>query len=328
MSKQFRIKRTYSSIPVVAGGFATIDLPRGYDYESLHMRLVGSVVVSTGATSVRVEAPCQAISRVEVIADGRNTLYSAPFWNAVLGHHDRPFMLESGARVTTPPSAASAATYAFEALGVVDFMTPDGERPKDSNFRTDGLQLFQLRLTFGNPMDMFVIGSGVGTFGAGTTVEITTVEMIELPDANGVRTTPVALKKVSFQEIGVPTTNANQEIRLPAGNMIKSVLLRTEGLVTAGEPGATALNNIQVFSGVDVRANIKSGSVRGMNNNDYGQLTAGYYIHDLSRNGSNTAKLSELWDVTNQAEPKVSMDITGGATVKVQVITTEYLALR
>jgi len=326
VSKQFRIKRTYSSIPVVAGGFATIDLPRGYDYESIHIRLTGSVQVTTLATAVRAEAPCQAIARVEVVADGRNTLYSAPFWACVLGKYDRPSMLESGARVTTPPSGVAVATYAIEALGVVDFMTPDGERAKDSNFRTDGLQLFQLRLTFGNPGDLFV--GGVAAFVAGLAVEVTTVEMVELPDAKGERTTPMALKKVSFQEIAVPTTNANQEIRIPAGNMIKSVLLRTEGGVTAGEPGATVLNNLQVFSGVDVRANIKAGSIRGQNNNDYGQLTPGYYIVDLARNGSGTARLSELWDVTNQAEPKISMDITGGANVKAQVVTTEYLALR
>ena len=57
MSKQFRIKRTYVQAAVTAGGFLTVDLPRGYDYESIHMRLTGSVQVTTLATSVRAEAP-------------------------------------------------------------------------------------------------------------------------------------------------------------------------------------------------------------------------------------------------------------------------------
>lgn len=326
MAKQFRIKRTYASVPIVAGGFATVDLPRGYDYESVHIRLTGSVQVTVAATAVRAEAPSQAVARVEVIADGRNTLYSAPYWACVFGKYDRANMLESGARVNTPPSGVGIATYAIEALGVIDFMTPDGERPKDSNFRTDGLQLFQLRLTFGNPGDLFV--GGTANFVAGLALEISTVEMIELPDANNLRTAPVALKKVSFQELAVPTTNANQEIRLPAGNMIKSVLLRIEGNPTAGEPTALNLNNLQAFSGVDVRANLKAGSLRGMDNNDYGLLLAGYYILDLARNGSSSARLSELWDVTQQAEPKIAMDIIGGAAVKCQAVVTEYLALR
>jgi hypothetical protein len=327
MAKQFRIKRTYSSIAVVAGGFATIDLPRGYDYESLYIRVNGSVVVSTAATSVRAEAPCQVISRVEVIADGRNTLYSAPMWYAAYGSYDRAGALANGARVTTPPTAATAATYAVEAIGTVDFCNIDGERTKDSNFRTDGLQLFQLRLTFGQAIDMFVAGSGVATFSS-MNVEITTTETVELPDAQGVRTSPVALKKVSYQEIAVPTTNANQEVRLPAGNMIKSVVVRTEGGTTAGEPSANSLNNLQVFSGVDVRVNAKSAAVRALNNADYGYILPGYYIADLSRNGNTTSHLSELWDVTQQAEPKISMDITGGTNVKAQVVTTEFLALQ
>jgi hypothetical protein len=326
MAQQFRIKRTYATVAVVAGGFATIDLPRGYDYESIHVRAFGVVQVTTAATSVRAEAPTQVISRCEVVADGRNTLFSAPFWFATLAKYDRSSMLETGARVTTAPTAATVASYPFEANGVIDLMTPDGERPKDSNFRTDGLQLFQLRLTFGNPIDMFVPGAGVAVY-TSASVEISTIELVELPDANGQRTSPVALKKVSFQEIAVPTTNANQEIRLPAGNMIKSVVLRTEGNVTAGEPSATILNRLQVFSGVDVRVNSLGAAIRGQNNNDYGALTAGYYVADLSRNGSGNAKLSELWDVTRQAEPKISMDIVGGANVKAQAVVTEYLAL-
>lgn len=325
--KQFRIQRTYAQQPVVAGGFALVDLPRGYDYETVYLRLVGSVVVSSAATAVRAEAPCQAISRVELVADGRNTLHSAPYWNYVLAHYDRD-LSQSGARATTPPSGFTNATYAIEALGAVDFFTPDGVRPKDSNFRTDGLQLFQLRLTFGNALDMFVPGTGAATFGAGTMVEISTSEVVELPDpATGKRTTPTALKKVSFQELTVPSSNANQEVRLPAGNMIKSVLVRTAGLATAGEPSAAILNNLQVFSGVDVRLNMKAASLRGKNNADFGAIPAGYYIADMARSGARDASLTELWDVTNQAEPKISMDIVGGANVVVQAIVTEYIGL-
>lgn len=326
MANQNRIKRTYATVAVVENGFATIDLPRGYDLESIHVRCYGTVTVTTAATSVRAEAPTQLIKRIELVADGRNTLHSAPFWFSTFARYDRPEMLESGARVVTAPTAATAGAYAFEANGVIDLMTPDGERPKDSNFRTDGLQLLQLRLSFGNALDMFVPGSGAATLTTAT-VEITTIELVEFPGPDGTRTVPKAVKKVSFQEVAVPTTNANQEIRLPAGNLIKSVVLRTEGGVTAGEPGATVLNKLQLYSGVDVRVHVVGASLRGQNNNDYGQLTAGYYIADLSRNGSQTARLSDLWDVTRQAEPKISLDITGGSNVKTQAVVTEYLAL-
>jgi hypothetical protein len=172
---------------------------------------------------------------------------------------------------------------------------------------------------------MFI--GATAAYETGANVEITTIETVELPDANGVRTTPVALKKVSFQEFTVPTTTANQEVRLPAGNMIKSVLIRVEGGTTAGEASSGNLNNVQLFSGVDVRCNVRAASIRGSNNNDYGAFTDGYYILDLARNGGLTARLSELWDVTNQAEPKISMDIVGGPNVKGQAVITEYLSI-
>ena len=326
MSKQFRIQRTIAQAVVTAGGFITVDLPRGYDYESLYLRLTGSVQVTTAATSVRAEAPCQAIQRCEVIADGRNTIHSAPFWFNVLGKYDRDLKMVQASRGVTAPTAAAIATYPIEALGVIDFMTADGERPKDSNFRTDGLQLLQLRLTFGNAIDMFVAGAGVAAF-VNCTVEISTSEIVELPDAaTGVRTSPVLLKKVSFQELTVPSSNVNQEVRLPAGNMIKSVLVRTEGATTVGEPTTAMINNLIAASGVDVRINMRGASLRGKNNDDFGVVQSGYYIADFTRNGGVQSRLSELWDVTNQAEPKIIMDINGGAAYKLQAVVTEYLA--
>lgn len=323
MGQQFRIKRVIQTVPVSANGFATIDLPRGYDYESLHLRFYGDIIVSTGATSVRAEAPTQAIKRAEIIADGRNTIYSAPYWYAVLANYARDIK-NSGARSVTPPTAASAATYTVEANGVVDFQTVDGERPKDSNLRTDGMQLFQLRLTFGAALDMFVPGAGVAAF-SNCFVEVSSVELVEIKDAQGNRTNPVALKKTSFQEINVTASNSNQQTKLPAGNLIKSVLVRTEGLVTAGEPCTTMVNQAQLLSGVDVRIKASGAGLRGMNNADFGPITSGYYVLDVTRNGAGFARLSELWDVTQQAEPQLLMDVTGGATGKFQAVITEYL---
>lgn len=326
MGQQFRIQRFITNVQAVAAQAVTIDLPRGYDYESLILRLNGGIQVTTGATSVRAEAPAQAIARVEVIADGRNTLYSAPYWFGVLGNAYTRRQNENGARYLTPPSAASIATYQVEAVGVIDFQTADGMRGKDSNFRTSALQLFQARFTFGNAIDVFVPGAGVAVFNA-LFVEVSSSEMIEIADANGNITVPNLLKKVSFQEIGLPASNVNQEVRLPAGNLIKSVVVRTEGLTTAGEPTTGVVQNLIASSGVDVRINLTGGGVRAKNNADFGFITPGYYILDFVRSGDWLANLSELWDVTRQAEPKVYGNVVGGATVKAQLVVTEFLAV-
>jgi len=321
MARQYRVIRKIATVPVTAAGFATVDLPRDYDYETIFMRINGGLQVTAAATSVRAESPCQVIQRAEVIADGKNNIFSAPFWFACLGSYDRP-LINYNARATTPPTGTAIATYTVEAIGSIDLMTPDSIRPKDSNFRSIGLSLFQLRLTFGQPGDAFVGGTVVFN---NMFVDIFASQLVELPGADGAMTQPVALKKVSYQEIGLSSSNANQEIRLPAGNNIKSVLIRTEGSVTAGEPSVAILNNVQLTAGIDVRLNLTGAQLRAKNNADYGQVTAGYYVADMTSKGGAPVNLTDLWDVTGAAEPKLIADVVGGANNKLQAVVTEYI---
>jgi len=328
MAKQYRIVRKIATVNIVAGGFASYDLPRDYDYEAIGFRISGSVTVATSnETSVRAEAPCQWIPRVEIIADGKNNLCSVPFWALSLGRYDTD-LAASGARGTTPPTSPNVGTYAVEGLGVYDFSTIDGVRPKDSNFRSRGLSLFQVRFTFGNPVDIFVHAAATVSFSGTPTVDIYAVQLVEEQDQNGAyATTPIALKKMSYQQLAVPSTNANQELRLPAGNMLRSVFIRTEGAVTAGEPAIGTLNNVILQNGVDVRVNIQSTNLRALNNARYGQLQAGYYVSDIMslRGGYGNLTLSDLWDLTAYAEPKCVMDITGATNAVVYAVTTEYI---
>ena len=318
----YRVQRKVATSNISAGQFDTKDLPRGYDMESLLFRISGSVQVTGAATSVRAEAPCQLVSRIIVLADGKNALMNEPFWALALGRYDRQ-LPASGARATTPPSAAGVATYAVEAIGIYDFMTPDGLRPKDSNFRTSRLTLFQAQLFFGQPGDVFVGGTVV--FSGQPTVDISSIESVELPDEQGNFTTPLALRKVTWQRVGVQASNPQFEIRLPAGNNIKAVLLRGEGSVTAGEPSTGVLNNIQLAAGVDVRLNLLAANLRAKNNADYGQVPAGYYIGDVTSKADNPINLTELWDVTGQVEPKAVLDVVGGANNFIDAIITEYI---
>lgn len=324
MAGQYRVLRKVASVPVTQGGFATLDLPRDYDYESIFLRVNGGLQVTALATSVRAESPCQVIARAEVIADGKNNIFSAPFWYACLGNYSRK-AVEYNGRAVTPPSGVAVATYQVEANGAIDLMTSDSVRPKDSNFRSSGLSLFQLRMTFGNAGDAFVGGTVVYS---NMFVDVYVQQLVEIPDAAGAISMPVALKKVSYQEIGLTSSNANQEIRLPAGNLIRSVVVRTEGSTTAGEPSTAILNNAQLAAGVDVRYNLSGTNVRSKNNMDYGLVQSGYYILDMTSKGGAPINLTDLWDVTGAAEPKLIADVTGGANNKLQAVICEYIMAR
>ena len=156
-------------------------------------------------------------------------------------------------------------------------------------------------------------------------VDVFVQQLVEIADQNGQVTTPIALKKVSFQEIALTSSNANQEVRLPAGNYIRSVVVRTDGSSTAGEPSSAVLNNLQLTAGVDVRMNLGAANLRAKNNADYGFIPVGYYVADVTSKGDAAINLTDLWDVTGASEPKVIVDVNGSSTTKMQAVVTEYI---
>lgn len=324
MGKQYRVMQRIGQVPITAGGFDSIDLPRDSDYEAVAFRISATLNVTVLATSVRAEAPCQLVPRIQIVADGKNVLANTPFWAISPGNYLRRGK-DSGGRAMTPPSGVAVAAYPVEAIGVVDFATMDTVRPKDSNFRARGLSLFQAIFNFGQPGDCFV-GGTVGFTGT-PVVEIYALKCVEDTDeAGNYLSTPLFLRKTSFQEITLPATNPALEVRLPAGNLIRSVLVRTEGATTAGEPDVLTLNGMILQNGLDVRANLTGAQLRGLNGAQFGQVQTGYYVADFCFQGEGgNNMLSNLWDVSNAAEPKAVLDVTGGGSRRAQVIVTEYI---
>jgi len=324
MGKQYRVMQKIGNVAITANGFDSIDLPRDSDYEAIGLRIVASLQVTVIATSVRAEAPSQLLPRLQIVADGKNVLFNAPFYATGLGNFLRRSKDEN-ARAITPPTGVAVATYAVEACGIIDFATPDSVRPKDSNFRARGLSLFQMVCNFGAAGDAFVGGTVV--YSGSPIVEVYALKCVEdTDDAGNYLTSPIALKKTSYQEIALTSTNPALEIRLPAGNLVRSILVRTEGATTAGEPDVLSLNNLTLQNGLDVRHNLSAGSIRALNNANYGKLVSGYYVADfMSQGQGGNNMMSNLWDVSKSAEPKAILDVTGGGNRKAQIIVQEYI---
>lgn len=322
MAGQLRIKRKVSQNVVTENGALLVDMPRGYDIESIIFRIYGTIVVSTGYTAVRSEAPVQLIKRIELIADGKNTVASVPFVMLNRANVFRGGQLGS----LQAPTAASAATYTVSASGTLDQQLIDGIRPKDSNLRTSGMSLLQLRFTFGSIADCFTGGAGVATMSMN--LDIIASELIELEAKSGEVTSPLYLLKRSYQDIAFTTSNGNMEIPLPVGNVMRGVCLRAEGATTAGEPSDAVLNNVSLRSGVDVRLNVPYLDLRELNKMDYhvDTLPVGICIADLMSSGSDAgARASEGWDLTQASEAKLVLDVNGGANTKVTAMTMELV---
>lgn len=325
MPGQYRIKRRVALLNTAAAEntIQTIDLPRGYDLESIYFYGIGGGTLSGAGSAVRAEAPLQLIKRIEIIADGKNTIASVSGLLLGRGQMNRRGQLSS----LSPPADASAAarTYAFEMA--LDQQLIDGIRPKDANLRTSGMQLLQMRITFGAYIDLFT-GSPAGGLTGTNTLEICTSEIVELPDANGEISRPLYVQKRTYQDIGCPTTNSNQEINLPVGNFLRSVLFRSEGFATAGEPSDAVLNYVTLRSGVDVRFSASWPMVFRMNRLDY-QITArpvGIGLVDLCSSGQFAGiKATDAWDLTRASECKVVLDVNGSTNGKVSIMTTELV---
>jgi hypothetical protein len=329
MGQQYRIKRRTHQVALTENNVITLDLPRGYDIESIVLQVTGTANITTAGAAVRAMAPTQLIKRVELIADGKNTIASVPGW-ALCKNLGRD---QFGAM--TPPTGFAIAAYAVELNGVLDQCLIDGIRPKDSNLRTSGMSLLQLRITTGAAVDLLT-GTPAGTMTA-FSLNITTIETIELPDAKGVVTSPLYLQKRSYQDIAIPSTNANLQIALPIGNALRGVTL----LATInGEPSNAVINNIQLASGVDVRVNMPGSQLQRMgtlDNVNQGILTnttlwssstsgpTGLYSVDLMRNGPRDVSVTNAWDLSRASEAKIILDVTGGAGYQVTAVTTEFI---
>lgn len=321
MAGQYRIKRKIAQVPVTDNGQFTLDVPRGYDIEALHFRLYGQLNITTIATSIRAESPSQLIKRVELVADGKNTIASLPFVLINRANLFRRGQLGS----LTPQSAVAVAAYQIEATGYLDQSNIDGIRQKDSNLRTSGMSLLQMRFTFGAAVDTQIGGAATLT---NVFVDVSSVEMIEIPDPKtGEITKPMYLVKRAYQDLAFTTSNANMQVALPVGNIMRGVVIRTEGFTTAGEPSNAVLNNAQLASGVDVRLNLPANTIRSMNSMDYDvtAIPTGIYCLDMMTQGGYNTQASEGWDLTNASEAKLILDVNGAANTKVTVETIELI---
>lgn len=320
MGKQYRTTRTLGVFPITAGGFVTVDLPRQYDLEALHVRVDAVAQVTAAATSVKFAAPMQLVPRIEIVADGKNTVFSSSGVLSLLANTARG--LNQGTN-QTPPSGTAIASYTVSGSFAIDLQSLDTVRPKDTNFRTAGLQLWQARFSIGQAADMFQGGTVALTSGS---ITLTVDECVELPDAAGAYSMPAFMKRVSTQSVTFAGAQSNFDFRLPAGNLIKDVFCYSADANGAANSGAVV--NFKLAAGLDVRVAQTGLTNRLCMQSRYGAAPPGLVGYDFTNQGAafgQVGNLSNLWDVTGSVEPKLTVDV--GAACVMEVRTTEFIRL-
>ena len=316
---QDRIKRFVKSITLTDGQRDTIDLPRDFDYESIIIRFNGTSTLTGAGTAVRAEAPLQALSWINIKANGTDLLDGL---TGIMAH--RINVLRDGQLPPlSAPSDATAAARTFSGMVILDRSIVDGIRAKDGNFPASGLSTFQCEITAGNATDLFT-GTPTGTMTM--TVSLSVVQTEEQSVA-GKRSLPRVVTKRSQRTEAYASSNAAAQVRLNTGTVLRGLLIRAHGASTAGEPSNTGLNNVKIKKGNRVMFDLPASTLQGLNQADSLVTTwpTGYYLVDFMTMGGPQGKLSDCLDLRDGSEVFAEFDVTGATAQKLDIVQLEYI---
>jgi hypothetical protein len=313
------LKRRVGSVNYSSsGGTSTIELPRNYNYRKLFCRIAGSNIV-TGGSAAGAPHPYgayRAISRIELIANGRDTIWSiAPEQIAIMNEIDY-----GAIPVFLNPTNDAAATYPFNASFIIDLGLVRSVRPIDTLFPAAGLATLDLKITWGAGADMF---TGSVDF-ASAAIQTTTELVVDSFEEIGQLPNSVGVNKLYTIDRVINAASTNFQIQVPVGNTYRGFLLHTK---IDEVPVDTVLDGVRVESGTQVFQNwLANSPILDENKLVYGLPASlvGYYFLDwLDSDGFlseilDARRLSGLDLVLNVAKP-------AGTTIKVLVNPQEII---
>ncbi len=313
------LKRRVGSVTYSASGsVSSIDLPRNYNYRKLMCRLSGSVIVSggSGAGGVHTYAAFRAISRVELIANGRDTILSAPAEAfAVLNTIDY-----GTPPVFSNPSNDAAATYSFNCNFIIDLAIMKAVRPIDTLLPAAGLSTLELKITWGAGADMFT-GSVDFTSAA---IQTTTTLVVEAFEEIGAIPGGLAINKIFQIDRTITAASTNMQVQIPVGNTYRGFLLHTK---IDEVPADTILNGVTIESGTEVFQKwLSDDEILNYNKLQYGLETSLVGYHHLSFLDSD-GFMSEILDARGISSLDLILDVSlpAGTTRKVLVYPQEVI---
>lgn len=317
MSAQIRTQQFIRSVTYRPGAVETIELPRMADIESLMLDLIGTFTYPAGATgSLRTLNAQALVSRVEVVVDGKATVISVPGW-ALGVASDRTFDGSGGGAYSQMTAPAANAAGTLQTQFYLDFMQFDGVKPKESNLRVRNASIVELKITFAPWSECFTNVASVPTvFDVKVYVDANFCTELD-PDTAA----PAFLVKRTSQIVGAESSNSAHQIRLPSGNILRSVKFFTH---TNGVASDTIINAVTASNGLDTRF---QGSMRAMMTRQRGYKApqVGFSEIDFARQTRGDVLLSNAWAVKSPSEPILTLDYAGGAGRRIEMVITEYV---
>lgn len=306
-------RRSVGTVVYSAGGQSSIEMPRDALYRKIYLRLRGAITIATaGSPVVYTESPCGIIKRIELVANGKDTIKSLDFALAMVNTQ-----IKFGTRPdkTAPPTTATTASV--NAFAILPLAMPDSFKEIDTLLNSKALSTLVLKITWGNPTDLY------STDPTSFTVDsmYCDVGMLESIGLDAASIQKLWTNKESVIEKEITATTSNFQIILPVTNIYRSILVKAED---DGDPVNTIINNIKLQSGTKVFFNEKAAVIQDMNKQELGleSMPAGYHYLDFCPDG----RLSEGIPAGALSNLEMILDVTKvTGTNKVYVLINEIV---
>lgn len=218
----------------------SIDLPRKDFYRLIILRLtVVDTITTLGSPVLRANTPAQFIKRIEVIADGKDTIKSI---NGTALLFKDFFNFCTYPRRIVPTLSAAALTWNLTLVLMFDL--PRAIREIDTILDSGKLSTFELRITGGDPADFYSTAPTTRAF-TSASVEVLISEAVKF-DTKPI--TPSVYKELSLEK--QITANADEfQVLLPVGNIYRGFLIENMSdnvLINTG------IQDVQIRSGTTV----------------------------------------------------------------------------
>ena len=314
----FRNQRHYvGQIPFVENGTSSIDIPRGFMLRSIDLKLAGTVTVGVAnGTAVADDAPQRLIRRIELIADGRDTIKAIT--GAQLKYHNM-FYLKEAPEATVSGFVIGAQTF-------TGFLTLQLEQPLsikaiDTLLDTRRHETIQLKITWGTGSDIIDPAATTTFVFSNVTLDVAVYETTEPSDVL------FSQHRDYYISRQITATTSDFDISIPVGNIIRSIMLRchttTAGILALSDTLVNRVSLIADNAFFPINRMLWY-MVQERNNLDYEAdgSPQGVALLDFSEDG----RISAALQTADIADLKLRLDVTAsGATDYVEAVIKEIV---
>lgn len=304
LGTRFRTIRTPApAVPYDSGNTRSVELPRTFLFKDIAVRLTGSLNV-TVATTNRAESPLGLIAKMELVADGRKTLWTAA--GRDLYRHAHIFYSQAGE--LSAPATGVGATQAFSATIMIPNESVRTQMPADSLFDPREYEKIELRITWSSVSS--IISAGTATVNTGCQASVVVYQTTQ--GAEYIKFNRV----IQFDELTFSASSTALSTKVARSGLLAGILIRVDDANQA--PDDTVINSVTLRSDNSFyHADTWSWrEIQERNVIDYqlGSRVAGYGYIDLLEDGLLSSALNTL--ALNVAEIILNVTAAAAKTVR------------